>query len=124
MRDYNHWATIGVLNELLPRPNNRVTLADETDQYGIPVARFDYSRCENDKANMAHSIGVLNDILDAAGAQDKLTIQRYAHLIDGARMGVSPQDSVVDVDQRMWDVPNLFIADGSVCPTQARPTPR
>lgn len=38
MRDYNHWATVGVLNELLPQPDNRVTLADETDPYGIPVA--------------------------------------------------------------------------------------
>ncbi len=27
MRDYNHWATIGVLNELLPQAENRVTLA-------------------------------------------------------------------------------------------------
>ena len=31
MRDYNHWATIGVLNELLPHPENRVTLAADTD---------------------------------------------------------------------------------------------
>ncbi|MDQ6731720.1 MAG: GMC family oxidoreductase, partial [Actinomycetota bacterium] len=41
MRDYNHWSTIGVLNELLPYPDNRVTLADDTDPYGTPVARFD-----------------------------------------------------------------------------------
>lgn len=34
IRDYNHWATIGVLNELLPMPDNRITLADETDRYG------------------------------------------------------------------------------------------
>ena len=39
MRDYNHWATIGVLNELLPHPDNRVTLAEELDPYGQPVAR-------------------------------------------------------------------------------------
>ncbi len=30
-RDYNHWYTIGVLCELLPQPENRVTLAEETD---------------------------------------------------------------------------------------------
>ena len=34
---------IGVLNELLPHPDNRVTLADETDPYGQPVARMDYT---------------------------------------------------------------------------------
>ena len=31
MRDYNHWYVIGALNELLPLPENRVTLAEETD---------------------------------------------------------------------------------------------
>ena len=34
MRDYNHWFTLGVLNELLPHAENRVTLADETDAHG------------------------------------------------------------------------------------------
>ena len=29
MRDYNHWITLGVLCELLPQADNRVTLADE-----------------------------------------------------------------------------------------------
>src|SRR5689334_17120291 len=42
MRDYNHWATIGVLNELLPLRDNRVTLAREKDQYGMPIASFSY----------------------------------------------------------------------------------
>ncbi|HZU45897.1 MAG TPA: GMC family oxidoreductase [Mycobacterium sp.] len=123
MRDYNHWATIGVLNELLPMPDNRVTLADETDQYGLPVARFDYSLCDNDKANMEYSTKVIANILHAANAQDVLTIKRFAHLIGGARMGSDPDSSVVDSNQRTWAVPNLFIADGSVCPTQGSANP-
>jgi choline dehydrogenase-like flavoprotein len=41
VRDYNHWAVVGVLNELLPQADNRVTLADETDQRGVPISRFD-----------------------------------------------------------------------------------
>ncbi|KZS61553.1 GMC family oxidoreductase [Mycobacterium ostraviense] len=123
MRDYNHWSTIGVLNELLPHEDNRVTLADETDQYGLPVARFDYHLSDNDKANMGYSTQVISNILHAAGAQDVLTIQRFAHLIGGARMGSDPQTSVVNSDQRTWAVPNLFIADGSVCPTQGSANP-
>jgi GMC oxidoreductase len=123
MRDYNHWTTIGVLNELLAQPENRVTLADEKDPYGIPVAHFSHSRCENDKANMEYSKKILKSILQAAGAQDTLTIQRYAHLIGGARMGTSPENSVVDSDQRVWEVENLLIADGSVCPTQGSANP-
>jgi choline dehydrogenase-like flavoprotein len=123
LRDYNHWATVGVLNELLAHPDNRVTLADETDRYGLPVARMDYSLSGNDKANMAYSTRVISDILTAAGAQDILTIHRYAHLIGGARMGNSPLTSVVDANQRAWAVANLFIADGSVCPTQGSANP-
>jgi hypothetical protein len=41
MRDYVHWATFGALCEFLPLPDNRVTLADEQDRHGLPVARFD-----------------------------------------------------------------------------------
>ncbi|GAB3492718.1 GMC family oxidoreductase [Flexivirga lutea] len=123
MRDYNHWATVGVLNELLADPDNRITLADETDAYGLRVARMDYSLTDNDKANMAYSTKVITDILKAGGAQDVLTIHRYAHLIGGARMGSSPETSVVDANQRSWEVPNLFLADGSVCPTQGSANP-
>ena len=123
MRDYNHWTTVGVLNELLPHPENRVTLAADTDPYGMPVARFDYSRTENDKANMAFSTEVIKGILHAAGAQDILTIHRYAHLVGGARMGHGPEHSVVDSDHRVWGVANLFVCDGSVCPTQGSANP-
>jgi choline dehydrogenase-like flavoprotein len=123
MRDYNHWAVVGVLNELLPLPENRVTLADDKDRYGLPVARFDYSLCDNDRANIEYSTAVITRILQAAEAQDILTIHRYAHLIGGARMGTSPENSVVDADQRTWAVPNLFLADGSVCPTQGAANP-
>ena len=50
MRDYVHWATLGALCEFLPQAGNRVTLADETDRHGLPVAHFSYSQCDNDKA--------------------------------------------------------------------------
>jgi choline dehydrogenase-like flavoprotein len=123
MRDHNHWATIGVLNELLAQPDNRITLAEETDPYGQPVTRLDYSLCENDKANIAFSTKVIDQILHAAGAQDVLTIARYAHLIGGARMGTSPANSVVDADHRVCQVPNVYLADGSVCPTQGAANP-
>jgi choline dehydrogenase-like flavoprotein len=123
MRDYNHWATVGVLNELLALPENRVTLADETDRRGMPLARLDYSTCDNDRRNMEFSRDVIRRILEASGAQDILTIQRYAHLIGGCRMGTGPEDSVVDADHRTWAVPNLLIADGSVCPTQGSANP-
>ena len=39
MMDYNHWAAIGVLGEILPWRDNRVELAEEKDRFGIPVAK-------------------------------------------------------------------------------------
>jgi choline dehydrogenase-like flavoprotein len=122
-RDYNHWYTIGVLCELLPQPDNRVTLADETDARGVPVARLDYSQCENDRANIAYGKQTLRRILRAAEAQDELTIDRYAHLVGGCAMSDSPEHGVVDRDHRAWEVPNLFVADGSVMPTQGSANP-
>jgi choline dehydrogenase-like flavoprotein len=123
MRDYNHWATAGVLCELLALPENRVTLASETDRHGMPIARLDYSLCDNDRRNIAFAREVIRDLLLAAGAEEVLTVDRFAHLIGGCRMGFSPEDSVVDAMQRTWAVPNLFIADGSVCPTQGAANP-
>jgi choline dehydrogenase-like flavoprotein len=124
MRDYNHWYTLGVLSELLPLPDNRVTLAHGvTDQNGIPVARMDYSQCDNDRKNIAFAKQTLHDIFEAAGAQDVLVTDRYAHLVGGCRMGTDPERSVVDADHRAWEVPNLFIADGSVMPTQGSANP-
>jgi choline dehydrogenase-like flavoprotein len=123
VRDYNHWYTIGLLCELLPRAENRVTLADERDRYGVPIARMDYTQCENDRANISYGKRVLRQILEAAGAQDILTIDRYAHLVGGCRMGATPEEGVVDSDHRAFSVPNLFIADGSVMPTQGSANP-
>jgi choline dehydrogenase-like flavoprotein len=124
VRDYNHWYTLGVLSELLPQPENRVTVTTEVkDRFGLPVARMDYRQCDNDRANIAYAKQVLHRIFDAAGAQDVLAIDRYAHLVGGCRMGSDPERSVIDSDHRAWDVENLFIADGSVMPTQGSANP-
>jgi choline dehydrogenase-like flavoprotein len=123
MRDYIHWTVLGVPNELLPLPENRVTLTDEPDQFGMPIPRFDYTQSANDRANIAYSKKVIADIWEHAGAQDTLTIDRYAHLVGGCRMGTHPEHSVVDADHRAWGVPNLFVTDGSVMPTQGSANP-
>jgi choline dehydrogenase-like flavoprotein len=124
MRDYNHWYTLGILSELLPLPDNRVTVVPSvTDANGIPVARMDYSQCENDRKNIAYAKQTLHNIFDAGGAQDVLATDRYAHLVGGCRMGSDPEQSVVDADHRAWEVPNLYIADGSVMPTQGSANP-
>jgi choline dehydrogenase-like flavoprotein len=123
MRDYVHWATLGVLCEFLPLADNRVTLAEERDRNGLPVARFSYSQCDNDRALMVAGTQRMTEILQAAGAEDTVTIDRYAHLVGGCRMGSTPDDGVVDRDLRSFAIPNLYVTDGSVLPTQGSANP-
>ena len=123
MRDYVHWAVLGALCEFLPLPENRVTLADETDRHGLPVAHFSYSQCDNDKQLVDAAQAVMEDLLRAAGASEVMTIKRYAHLVGGARMARQAEEGVVDSTQRVFGIENLFIADGSVLPTQGSANP-
>jgi choline dehydrogenase-like flavoprotein len=123
MSDYVHWACLGALCEFLPQARNRVTLADQTDRHGMPIARFDYSQCDNDRALLDAATGVMEDILRSAGADEVITIRRNAHLVGGARMAADEHDGVVDADCRSFAVPNLLIVDGSVLPTQGSANP-
>jgi choline dehydrogenase-like flavoprotein len=123
MSDYVHWSCLGALCEFLPLPDNRVTLAQEKDRYGLPVAHFSYSQCDNDRALMKAAQRVMEDLLRAAGADEVITINRYAHLVGGARMAADEQHGVVNADCRSFAVPNLYITDGSTLPTQGSANP-
>ena len=118
MQKYNHQAGLKIVGEMLPQERNRVTLADEKDQYGLPIARVTYSLCDNDKCLIAHSLDFMEQALGAAGGSE---IWREnddtCHLGGTTRMGDDPSTSVVNADCRSWDIPNLWVCDGSVFPT-------
>jgi choline dehydrogenase-like flavoprotein len=123
LRDYVHWATLGALCEYLPLAGNRITLADEKDRHGLPVAHFGYSQCDNDKELTNAATASMEAILTAAGAQEVITIKRYAHLVGGARLAARAEDGVVDAAHRVFGVGNLYVVDGSVMPTQGSANP-
>jgi choline dehydrogenase-like flavoprotein len=118
MEKYNHQVGLKIVGEMLPQERNRVTLADEKDQYGLPIPRVSYSWCENDKRLIAHSLDFMTQALQAIDAKE---IWRQdddtCHLGGTARMGDDPRTSVVDADCRSWDIKNLWVCDGSVFPT-------
>ena len=124
MLDYNHQVGLKVVGEGLPSLHNTVTLADETDRYGLPITRVTYSWMDEDRALIEHAMGQMEQCLDAGGATD---IFRQAddtnHLYGTARMGEDPATSVVNPDGRSWDVPNLWVCDGSVFPTSGGVNP-
>ena len=61
--------------------------------------------------------------MSAAGADEVVQESRYAHLVGAARMGNDPETSVVDKYGRTHDIPNLFVCDGSILPTQGSANP-
>jgi choline dehydrogenase-like flavoprotein len=124
MQEYNHYACLGVLGEILPDEQNRVTLhPTEKDQYGQPVPYVRFNLGENDRRMMSAGIARAKQVLEAAGARETHSVNRYAHLVGTCRMGADPRESVVDQWCRSWDVPNLFVCDGSVMPTQGSSNP-
>ena len=123
LMDYNHWAALGLLGEILPWPENRVQLAKEKDQFGIPVAHITFNLHDNDKKLIEYGKKKVMDVMWAAGAEEVVQESRYAHLVGAARMGDDPEKSVVDRYGRTHDVANLFVCDGSTLPTQGSANP-
>ena len=123
MMDYNHWAALGVLGEILPWPDNRVTLSEERDQFGTPIPHIHFSLYENDKKLIEFGKNKTEEVMRAAGATVIAQEARYAHLVGAARMGSDPAKSVVDKFGRTHDIANLFVCDGSILPTQGSANP-
>jgi choline dehydrogenase-like flavoprotein len=118
MLDYNHMIGVKMVGEMLPNEANRVTLSDDLDQYGLRVAKVTYSWGENDRALIAHALEQMGRSIEAIGAKDIFRQEDDTNHLGGtARMGVDRRTSVVDADCRSWDIPNLWVCDGSVFPT-------
>ena len=124
MEDYNHYACIGVLGEVLPDERNTVSLhPHEKDRFGLPAPYVRFSLFENDKKLMESGVTKAKAVMEAAGAEKIFWVKRFAHLTGTCRMGTSPSNSVVDRWCRSWDVPNLFVCDASVLPTEGASNP-
>ena len=123
MMNYNHWAAFGVLGEILPWPDNRVTVADEKDSHGLPIAHVSFNLHDNDKKLIKAAKEKTMEVMEAAGAVEVVQEARYAHLVGACRMGSDPRKSVVDKFGRSHDIPNLFVCDGSILPTQGSANP-
>ena len=127
---------LGVCEDL-PRAENRVDLDPSVkDVYGLPVARVTYANHPNDVAVGAYVAAQLvplgEAMLKAIGAGGTVGITaptptpitsyaigpRYVvHQHGTMRMGTTPQNSVVNRHGQFWDIPNLFVADGSLFTT-------
>ncbi|RPI27777.1 MAG: GMC family oxidoreductase, partial [Chloroflexota bacterium] len=124
MLDYNHYAGWGLVGECLPSDENTVTLDPvDKDSYGLPVGRVTFAWGENDRRLFRAGVEKQRQILDAAGAEVTWNAADTAHLMGACRMGSDPTTSVVDGWCRSWEVPNLYICDGSVFVTSSGVNP-
>lgn len=131
LRGFPRTLTVAGICEELPMADNRVDLdPDVKDRFGLPVPRITKRQHPNDLAMYRWYEKKLVELVQAAGARevhtgaipgvaiDEHTPQKgNAHNHGTCRMGNDPSSSVVDRHCRSHEVPNLWIVDGSVMPT-------
>lgn len=115
IEQYRNMAGIFMTGEDMPQADNRVTLTDELDAYGVPVANIHYDDHPNDLKMRVHGYKTLTAIHAAAGAKRSIEAPSYpaSHNLGSNRMAAKAEDGVLDGNGRAHEVKNLFIADGS-----------
>ncbi len=119
-RKFGPWLTyISGFGEMLPNPDNRVTLGKGRDQWGIPILHIDCAMGPNE-AKMAKQI--LTDgkaMIEAAGgivvsqATEPGPPGLGIHEMGTARMGRDPMTSVFNGFNQAHEASNLFCTDGA-----------
>jgi choline dehydrogenase-like flavoprotein len=108
------------VGEMLPRPDNRVTIDPVVvDRWGIPAVRIECAFGDNERAMAEHARRECTAMLQAAGcellgAPEDLSPPGTAiHEVGTARMGSDRATSFLDPFNRSWEVENLFVLDGA-----------
>ena len=118
--------SIGGFGEMLPDPDNRMTLSpDQKDKWGLPLIVFDAAYGENEKKMRKDMMNDAVEMLEAAGAKN---VHGYndeskhpgigIHEMGTARMGKDPKTSVLNANNQLHAVKNVFNTDGA-CMTSA-----
>jgi choline dehydrogenase-like flavoprotein len=111
---------IGGFGEMLPYYENKVTL-DKTrkDKWGQYVLAIDCELKENENKMRKDMMADAAEMLEAAGVKNVNTFDNGSfpgmaiHEMGTMRMGADPKTSVLNRWNQMWDVPNVFVTDGS-----------
>ncbi len=134
--------------EVLPCINNKVTLSEKLDKWGIPQPYIDFEWKENEQRMVNHMNYTMNQIIKATNAEiidfkniikapfarnfisNILALREespppgyYIHEVGGARMGDREENSVVDKWNRLWRCKNVLVVDGACWPTSSWQSP-
>ncbi|HEY7924027.1 MAG TPA: GMC family oxidoreductase, partial [Vicinamibacteria bacterium] len=117
--------------EVLPRPENRVTVDESRrDRYGVPLMKVDVAFGDNERKMRTHMYDTCEEILHTLKAEI-VPIDREANDPPGSaihehgtcRMGKDPKTSVLNSFNRMHEVANVFVVDGSAFPNSSEKNP-
>ena len=122
---YENMAGMWIVGEDMPQAENRVTLSDTEDKFGLKVANVNFSDHPNDIAMRNHAYAQGQAIYKAVGATRTLPTPPYpsTHNLGTNRMSEKPEDGVVNKHGQSHDIPNLFVSDGSQFTTGAAENP-
>lgn len=131
LRTPGNWRLwIGAWGETLPYYNNKVSLSSsKIDKWGLPLVKIDFQYGDNE-AKMREDIkSSAFEMLDKTGFTN-IKVFDYqkpggtaVHEMGTARMGHDPRTSVLNSNNQMHDVKNIFITDGSCMSSSASQNP-
>ena len=111
--------------ETLPYHENKMMLDyDNLDNWGQPTVRFDAEFKENEMKMRPDMANAAAEMLEAAGFKDIKTYDAGSwpglgiHEMGTARMGRDPKTSVLNGNNQVHSVPNVYVTDGA-CMTSA-----
>ncbi len=106
--------------ETLPYHENRMYLhATEKDKWGMPLVVFDAELKENEKKMRVDMMNDAKEMLETAGVKNVRAYDNGSYLgmaiheMGTARMGRDPKTSVLNGNNQVWGVPNVFVTDGA-----------
>ena len=125
MKDAAHgFASMTAVVEDLPVAENAITLSENVDRYGVPLARISHTTHEQSKMLWQAVLEEGQAVFKAAGAREVWTGPQAAmHIIGGTRMGDDPENSVCNSYGQTHDIPNLVVAGAGLFPTSAGVNP-
>jgi choline dehydrogenase-like flavoprotein len=116
--------------EMTPRAENRVVLDHKRrDPWGAPTLRIDCRHSEAERALGADQRNALLEIGETLGVRwhslsSELPPPGTAiHECGAARMGDSPETSVLDPNGQCWDAEGLYVTDAAAFPSQGAHNP-
>jgi choline dehydrogenase-like flavoprotein len=119
--------SITFFGEGLPRLENRVELASDKDEFGMPKARLVHSFDDDAVALWNANFDLGMKIAKATNAKEiwpgKGPVMPTAHLHGGAIMGTGSADSVVNSYGQTHEIPNLWMAGPCIFPSEGASNP-